>query len=141
MCAGCGSLKACPAASSPRKNRKELLGRSRCCEALDKMVSNLCIEFGHLFEQCTLRNVAQAQNLKVCVTDEELKQRLKKFRFRKAKTNGAVVMKIDQETMTVIQDPYFEEEELEVGVVCEETLATRPVGYLASAELLVINHF
>ena len=71
-------------------------------------------------------NVAQAQNLKVCVTDEQLKQRLKKFRFRKEKTNGAVVMKIDQETMAVIEDPSFDEDELEVGVVREETLATRP---------------
>ena len=35
----------------------------------------------------------QAQNLKVCALDENLAQKLKKFRFRKATTNAAIISK------------------------------------------------
>lgn len=59
----------------------------------------------------------QAQNLQVCTIDDQLILRLKNFRFRKEKTNAAVVMKIDLESMTVVEDTSFDETELEVSVV------------------------
>ena len=75
----------------------------------------------------------QAQNLKVCSLDEELKKKLKKFRFRKATSNAAIIsewvnsprplavtrslstVKIDPDTMTVIEDPTIDEDETQVS--------------------------
>ena len=50
----------------------------------------------------------------MCSISDDLKQVLKKFRFRKDETNAAIVMKINTETMTVEQDSSFDEDELQV---------------------------
>jgi len=72
--------------------------------------------------------------LKVCSLDEELKKKLKKFRFRKATSNAAIIsewvkrsprplavtrslttVKIDPDTLTVIEDPNIDEDETQVS--------------------------
>ncbi|XP_065919610.1 glia maturation factor gamma-like [Dysidea avara] len=50
-----------------------------------------------------------AGNLQICTVDPGLKEKLKKFRFRKDKTNGAIVMKINSTTMTVVEDEVDED--------------------------------
>ncbi|XP_066927444.1 glia maturation factor gamma-like [Clytia hemisphaerica] len=54
-----------------------------------------------------------AQNLKICEIDPELLAKVKKFRFRKEPNNAAVVMKIDIETSTVIEDESYEDVDIE----------------------------
>ena len=46
-----------------------------------------------------------SSNLKVCSIEDGLLGKLKKFRFRKDATNAAIVMKIDKDSMLVIEDP------------------------------------
>ena len=50
----------------------------------------------------------------MCTIDSALKDRLKAFRFRKTKTNAAIIMKIDSENMVIIEDLSFDEDILEV---------------------------
>ncbi|XP_078589663.1 glia maturation factor gamma-like isoform X1 [Branchiostoma floridae x Branchiostoma japonicum] len=50
-----------------------------------------------------------AQNVKVCEIDPEVKEKLRKFRFRKEKNNAAISMKIDPKTMTIILDDEYED--------------------------------
>ena len=50
----------------------------------------------------------------MCTIDPALKDRLKAFRFRKTKTNAAIIMKIDSENMVIIEDLSFDEDILEV---------------------------
>ncbi|XP_077997947.1 glia maturation factor beta-like [Glandiceps talaboti] len=50
-----------------------------------------------------------SQNVKVCEVDEDLKAKLKKFRFRTEKNNAAIVMKIDKETLTIKFEEAFED--------------------------------
>ena len=45
--------------------------------------------------------VRQASSINVCEIADEVKDVLKKMRFRKAKTNAAVILKIDFKTMIV----------------------------------------
>jgi hypothetical protein len=48
-------------------------------------------------------------NVQVCKFDENLVDELKKFRFSKATTNRAIVMKIDTAKMMVVIDEHFED--------------------------------
>ena len=50
----------------------------------------------------------------MCAIDPALKDRLKAFRFRKTKTNAAIIMKIDSENMVIIEDVSFDQDILEV---------------------------
>lgn len=50
-----------------------------------------------------------AENLKVCEIDPELKDKLKKFRFRKDTNNAAILMKIVKEKRLVVVDEEFED--------------------------------
>ncbi|XP_072895971.1 glia maturation factor beta isoform X1 [Hemitrygon akajei] len=45
----------------------------------------------------------------LCGVDEQLKEMLKKIRFRKETTNAALIMKIDQEQHMVILDEQYED--------------------------------
>jgi predicted DNA-binding protein len=49
-----------------------------------------------------------AAELKICDIDPELKERLKKFRFRKEKTNAAIIMKIIAEEQKIVLDEEFD---------------------------------
>ncbi|XP_046445284.1 glia maturation factor beta-like [Daphnia pulex] len=49
-----------------------------------------------------------SQNVSVCDIDSTLKDDLRKFRFRKATNNAAIIMKVDREKQLI-----FKEEELE----------------------------
>jgi len=49
-----------------------------------------------------------SQNVSVCDIDPSLKEELRKFRFRKATNNAAIIMKVDRVKQTI-----FLEEELE----------------------------
>lgn len=49
-----------------------------------------------------------SQNVSVCEIDPSLKEELRKFRFRKATNNAAIIMKVDREKQII-----FLEEELE----------------------------
>ncbi|XP_072030844.1 glia maturation factor beta-like [Amphiura filiformis] len=55
----------------------------------------------------------KATNTNVCEITDELKAKLKKFRFRKAKTNAAIILKINKADMRIIEDDAFDEEDLE----------------------------
>ncbi|KAI0221147.1 Glia maturation factor beta [Lamellibrachia satsuma] len=50
-----------------------------------------------------------AENVKVCELDAHCKELLKKFRFRKAKNNAAIVMKIDQGSRMILVDEEYED--------------------------------
>lgn len=50
-----------------------------------------------------------ASNLKICKVEEGLNAKLEKFRFRKAKNNAAIIMKIDIDEMMVIEDDTLED--------------------------------
>ena len=54
-----------------------------------------------------------AQNLTICEIDPELLAKVKKFRFRKEQNNAAVVMKIDIEKATVIEDESYEDVDID----------------------------
>jgi predicted DNA-binding protein len=54
-----------------------------------------------------------AAELKICDIDPELKERLKKFRFRKEKTNAAIIMKIIAEEQKIVLDEEFDDVSLE----------------------------
>jgi hypothetical protein len=66
-----------------------------------------------------------AENLKVCNIDDALLARLKKFRFRKEKTNEAIVMVIDSSTMTIHEDTSFDTDEL-VDIKIDEFVPLLP---------------
>jgi len=48
-------------------------------------------------------------NVSVCSLDPDLEQQLTQFRFRKEKTNCAVVMKVDKESQTIVCDEVLED--------------------------------
>uniref|UniRef100_A0A3Q1FHQ0 Glia maturation factor n=1 Tax=Acanthochromis polyacanthus TaxID=80966 RepID=A0A3Q1FHQ0_9TELE len=50
----------------------------------------------------------QSSSLVVCEVDESLKEKLKKFRFRKETNNAAILMKIDMEKQLVILEEEYE---------------------------------
>ncbi|KAJ7995545.1 hypothetical protein DPEC_G00245700 [Dallia pectoralis] len=50
-----------------------------------------------------------SSSLVVCEVDESLKEKLKKFRFRKETTNAAILMKIDMEKQLVILEEEYED--------------------------------
>ncbi|MBN3302293.1 glia maturation factor gamma [Amia ocellicauda] len=50
-----------------------------------------------------------SDSLVVCEVDESLKDKLKKFRFRKETNNAAILMKIDKDKQLVILEEEFED--------------------------------
>ncbi|KAI1893306.1 hypothetical protein AGOR_G00122340 [Albula goreensis] len=50
-----------------------------------------------------------SDSLVVCEVDESLKEKLKKFRFRKETNNAAILMKIDKEKQMVILEEEYED--------------------------------
>lgn len=65
-----------------------------------------------------------AENVKVCDIDPELKDLLKKFRFRKATNNAAIIMKIDRDTQTVMLEE--EHEDCTLDELQDELPASQP---------------
>eukprot|EP00118_Oscarella_pearsei_P024932 m.307145 g.307145 ORF g.307145 m.307145 type:complete len:140 (+) comp41949_c0_seq1:31-450(+) len=65
---------------------------------------------------------------KVCDIDPELKARLKKFRFRKEKTNAAIIMKIDATNLVIKQEEEYDDISLDDVV---EELPERQPRYVA----------
>ncbi|KAL7825382.1 hypothetical protein AOLI_G00325890 [Acnodon oligacanthus] len=59
----------------------------------------------------TTQNAActMSSSLVVCEVDPSLKEKLKKFRFRKETTNAAILMKIDMEKQLVILEEEYED--------------------------------
>eukprot|EP01147_Barroeca_monosierra_P007374 gene7374-512_t len=53
------------------------------------------------------------QDIQICTISDDLIASLKKFRFRKAKNNAAIIMKIDQKTREVIIEDEMEDVSLE----------------------------
>ncbi|MEE6490630.1 hypothetical protein FKM82_015919 [Ascaphus truei] len=50
-----------------------------------------------------------SDSLVVCDVDPELKEKLRKFRFRKETNNAAILMKIDKEKQLVILEEEYED--------------------------------
>ncbi|KAJ1109006.1 hypothetical protein NDU88_006375 [Pleurodeles waltl] len=50
-----------------------------------------------------------SDSLVVCEVDPELKEKLKKFRFRKETNNAAILMKIDKDKQLVILEEEYED--------------------------------
>ncbi|KAG8537006.1 hypothetical protein GDO81_025233, partial [Engystomops pustulosus] len=50
-----------------------------------------------------------SDSLVVCDVDPDLRERLKKFRFRKETNNAAILMKIDKEKQLVVLEEEFED--------------------------------
>ncbi|CAG6001317.1 unnamed protein product [Menidia menidia] len=69
----------------------------------------------------------QSSSLVVCEVDESLKEKLRKFRFRKETNNAAILMKIDMEKQLVIL-----EEEYEASVFLTE-------HYIVITKMFVLN--
>lgn len=55
------------------------------------------------------KTIQMAANVSICSIDGDLKEKLKKFRFRKATNNAAIVMKIEREKRTIILDEEYED--------------------------------
>lgn len=55
------------------------------------------------------KTVKMAENVSICSIDGDLKEKLKKFRFRKATNNAAIVMKIEKKKRTIILDEEYED--------------------------------
>lgn len=73
-----------------------------------------------------------AENVKVCDIDPELKEKLKLFRFRKAKTNAAIIMKVDKTRQMIVLDEEYED--YSVDQVREELPENQPRYVLYSYE-------
>ena len=66
-------------------------------------------------------------NLKFCSLSPELKEKLKKFQLRKDKNRAAIIMKINKDKTTVVEDIYeFEVADIQKGVSLEEIVAELP---------------
>ncbi|KAM9035319.1 glia maturation factor gamma isoform 1-T1 [Sarcophilus harrisii] len=50
----------------------------------------------------------QADSLVVCEVDPELKEKLRRFRFRKETTNAAIIMKVDKDRQLVVMEEEFQ---------------------------------
>ncbi|XP_022090880.1 glia maturation factor gamma-like [Acanthaster planci] len=50
-----------------------------------------------------------ASGLTVCTIDDEVKEKLKKFRFRQKKTNAALIFKILEQKVEVVLDEEFDD--------------------------------
>ncbi|XP_069676790.1 glia maturation factor [Periplaneta americana] len=50
-----------------------------------------------------------SHNVKVCDIDDDVKEALKKFRFRKNNTNAALIMKVDREKQKICVDELMED--------------------------------
>ncbi|KAG5837282.1 hypothetical protein ANANG_G00237640 [Anguilla anguilla] len=50
-----------------------------------------------------------SDSLVVCEVDETLKEKLKRFRFRKETNNAAILMKIDKEKQMVILEEEYDD--------------------------------
>lgn len=51
--------------------------------------------------------------MKVCDIDDDVKEALRKFRFRKAETNAALIMKVDREKQKICVDDILEDVSLD----------------------------
>lgn len=52
--------------------------------------------------------VRQSDSLVVCEVDPELKEKLRKFRFRKETDNAAIIMKVDKDRQMVVLEEEFQ---------------------------------
>ncbi|XP_074162959.1 glia maturation factor gamma isoform X3 [Sminthopsis crassicaudata] len=50
----------------------------------------------------------EADSLVVCEVDPELKEKLRRFRFRKDTTNAAIIMKVDKDRQMVVMEEEFQ---------------------------------
>lgn len=50
----------------------------------------------------------QSDSLVVCEVDPELKEKLRKFRFRKETDNAAIIMKVDKDRQMVVLEEEFQ---------------------------------
>ncbi|XP_074162957.1 glia maturation factor gamma isoform X1 [Sminthopsis crassicaudata] len=50
----------------------------------------------------------KADSLVVCEVDPELKEKLRRFRFRKDTTNAAIIMKVDKDRQMVVMEEEFQ---------------------------------
>jgi len=64
------------------------------------------------------------QTVKVCDVDQELKEVLKKFRFRKSKENAAIILKMNREDLRVVIEETLED--CTVEELCEELPEHQP---------------
>ena len=69
------------------------------------------------------------QTVTVCDVDTELKETLKKFRFRKAKENAAIIMKMNREDLKVVIEETLDDCSIEE--LCEELPAHQPRSVLS----------
>ncbi|XP_068934760.1 glia maturation factor gamma isoform X1 [Petaurus breviceps papuanus] len=53
-------------------------------------------------------SITEADSLVVCEVDPELKEKLRKFRFRKDTTNSAIIMKVDKDRQLVVMEEEFQ---------------------------------
>uniref|UniRef100_A0A1A7ZMB3 Glia maturation factor, gamma n=1 Tax=Nothobranchius furzeri TaxID=105023 RepID=A0A1A7ZMB3_NOTFU len=54
-------------------------------------------------------HLKMSSSLVVCEVDESLKEKLRKFRFRKETNNAAILMKIDMEKQLVVLEEEYED--------------------------------
>ncbi|OBS78509.1 hypothetical protein A6R68_19103, partial [Neotoma lepida] len=57
--------------------------------------------------QCGTPN-SESDSLVVCEVDPELKEKLRKFRFRKETDNAAIIMKVDKDRQMVVLEEEFQ---------------------------------
>ena len=66
-------------------------------------------------------------DLKFCVLSPELKEKLKKFQFRKEKNRAVIIMKVNKEKTRVVEDEYdFDVADENKGITIEEMIPELP---------------
>ncbi|CAJ0941329.1 unnamed protein product, partial [Ranitomeya imitator] len=93
-----------------KKNRTVVSG-PRCFQMKVNFVFNLEIkvpESGGRVE-ATIQAGGLSDSLVVCDVDPDLREKLRKFRFRKETNNAAIMMKIDKEKQLVVLEEEFED--------------------------------
>ncbi|XP_027711045.1 glia maturation factor gamma isoform X2 [Vombatus ursinus] len=59
--------------------------------------------------KCVFQEIGdKADSLVVCEVDPELKEKLRKFRFRKDTSNAAIIMKVDKDRQLVVMEEEFQ---------------------------------
>ncbi|XP_073405128.1 glia maturation factor gamma isoform X1 [Dendrobates tinctorius] len=84
---------------------REGIHHSRTENLQDKRAAPLSASVGL---QSTRGN-SQSDSLVVCDVDSDLREKLRKFRFRKETNNAAIMMKIDKEKQLVVLEEEFED--------------------------------
>ncbi|KAF3818175.1 hypothetical protein GH733_012483 [Mirounga leonina] len=80
--------------------------RKRLAQWRPSTNGSCCFDYCNLFIPQTSLDLSDS--LVVCEVDPELKEKLRKFRFRKETDNAAIIMKVDKDRQMVVLEEEFQ---------------------------------